>query len=317
MSKTNKPRLGRGLSSLLQISEPPEERESPAEKTEVSGGAPDRNRTGTGDDKPGAAVLDLPVASIQPNPHQPRREFNDTSIAELAASLKSTGLIQPVIVRQTAKGYELIAGERRLRAAKVAGLQTLPAIVKEVDGYTQAQMALIENIQREELNPLDRALAYRTLVQQLGLTHAELAARLGEDRTAITHFLRLLDLAEPVQEHIRTGKLTFGHGKVLAQLPADEQVRLAERVISQGLSVRNLERIKEEEKAGKAPPGSSSPPAAPSAHIKDLETRLSHHLGVRVQVKWAPKRGKGKVILIYDNLDQFEHLKDRLGFHMD
>src|SRR5204862_2530931 len=126
--------------------------------------------------------------------HQPRRQMNESSIAELAASLKSTGLIQPVIVRKVSTGYQLIAGERRWRAARLAGLASIPAIVREVDSFTQAQMALVENIQREDLNSLDRAESYRALIAQLGLTQAELAARLGEERSSIANYLRLLDL---------------------------------------------------------------------------------------------------------------------------
>src|SRR4029434_6962211 len=140
-----------------------------------------------------------------------RSRMNEASIAELAASLKSTGLVQPIIVRQHNGGYQLIAGERRLRAAKLAGLKTLPAIVREVDNFTQAQMALVENIQREDLNPIDRAQSYRALMDQLGLTQAELAGRLGEERSSVANYLRLLELAEPVRDLVRDGKLSMGH----------------------------------------------------------------------------------------------------------
>ena len=228
-------RLGRGLSSLLSVSEPVE---GSATEPAAGEGAARRGDTQHTAPPPGTAILDLPAESIRPNPHQPRRDFNETSLAELAQSLKTTGLIQPIIVRQVDGGYELIAGERRLRAAKLAGLATLPAIVKEVDGFTQAQMALIENIQREDLNAIDRALAYRMLIDQLGLTHGELAGRLGEDRTSVVHFLRLLDLTEPVRDLVRSGKLAAGHGKVLAGVTdAKEQERLAKLAIEQGLSV--------------------------------------------------------------------------------
>jgi ParB family chromosome partitioning protein len=258
--------------------------------------------------------LDLPIDSIRPNPHQPRREFNEASIAELALSLKSTGLIQPIIVRQTDGGYELIAGERRLRAAKQAGLTTLPAIVKEVDGFTQAQMALIENIQREDLNAIDRALAYRMLIDQLGLTQNELAGRLGEDRTSIVHFLRLLDLIEPVRDMVRSGKLSAGHGKILAGVTdAKEQERLGKLAIEQGLSVRNLERILEQIPAPKT---DAAEPAKPSNHLKDLEKSLSRQLGMKVQLKWSNEKKRGKMVISY-TLDQFDDLKQRLGVETD
>ena len=274
MSKLNKarPRLGRGLSSLLSLSgqgelghdapDDPSAASEEAESTGVKISPP-----------PGTAILDLAVDSIVPNPHQPRRVFDETSLKDLAGSLKSTGLIQPIIVRQVADGFQLIAGERRLRAAKLAGLATLPAIVKEVDSFTQAQMALIENIQREDLNPIDRALAYRMLIDQLGLTQNELAGRLGEDRTAITHFLRLLDLVEPVRDMVRQGQLTVGHGKLLAGVAdGQRQEELAKRAVEQGLSIRNLERLLETDTPSDAP---ATPSAKPSAHIRDLEKKLS------------------------------------------
>jgi ParB family chromosome partitioning protein len=257
------------------------------------------------------------VDSVLPNPHQPRREFNEASIAELATSLKSTGLIQPILVRSRAGGvgYELIAGERRLRAAKVAGLATIPALVREVDRYAQAQMALVENIQREDLNPIDRAFAYRTLIQELGLTQSELAGRLGEDRSSVTNYLRLLDLSEPVRDLVREGKLTMGHAKLLAGVAdPNEQKRLADRVVSANLSVRNLERLLQE-------PPTSTPAETPkdghsAAHIKDLEKTISGHLGVRVTVRQGPKH-RGKLVLHYGNLDQFDQLMERLGVMLE
>ncbi len=209
MSTKQKSRLGRGLSSLISVSDLPVE----AEVGAVSAPPPERESSGREATAAAAAAasprkfqpgaMDISVDAIAPNPHQPRRRMNEASIAELAASLKSTGLVQPIIVRQHNGGYQLIAGERRLRAAKLAGITTLPAIVRDVDSFTQAQMALVENIQREDLNPIDRAQSYRALMDQLGLTQAELAARLGEDRSSIANYLRLLDLTEPVRELVR------------------------------------------------------------------------------------------------------------------
>jgi ParB family transcriptional regulator, chromosome partitioning protein len=304
-------RLGRGLSSLLSVSEPVE---GSATEVAVGEGSAPQAAAQPISPPPGTAILDLPVESIRPNPHQPRRDFNETSLAELAQSLKTTGLIQPIIVRQVDGGHELIAGERRLRAAKLAGLATLPAIVKEVDGFTQAQMALIENIQREDLNAIDRALAYRMLIDQLGLTHGELAGRLGEDRTSVVHFLRLLDLTEPVRELVRSGKLSVGHGKVLAGVTdAKEQERLATVAIEQSLSVRNLERIIEQLPAPKA---ETAEPAKASNHLKDLEKSLSRQLGMKVQLKWSNETKRGKMVISY-TLDQFDDLKQRLGVETD
>jgi ParB family chromosome partitioning protein len=210
-------------------------------------------------------------------------------------------------------GYQLVAGERRWRAARLAGLTALPAIVREIDGFAQAQMALVENIQREDLNPIDRALGYRTLIQQLGLTQAELAGRLGEDRSSIANFIRLLDLAEPVKAMVRDGRLSVGHAKLIAGVSdVLEQERLANLVVSQELSVRNLERAMQEAApvAGAKPP---PPAAAPSAHLQDLEKSIARQLGMRVQVRSASKKGKGRLVIHYASLDQFDQLMSRLG----
>jgi ParB family chromosome partitioning protein len=173
-------------------------------------------------------------------------------------------------------------------------------------------MALVENIQRENLNPIDRAQAYRTLMNQLGLTQAELAGRMGEDRSSIANHLRLLDLAEPVQAMIGDGRLTLGHAKVLAGVPdVLEQERLANLVVSQGLSVRNLERLLQD--GAKAPAEVPAAPKSSAAHLLDLEKSLSGQLGMRVQVRSAAKKGKGRLVIHYGSLDQFDELLNRLG----
>jgi len=264
---------------------------------------------------PNGEPLLLDLSQIVPNPHQPRRTMTESSIAELAASLKSNGLIQPIVVRRVASGYELIAGERRWRAAKLAGLRQIPVIVKDVDAFTQAQMALVENIQREDLNPIERAQGYRSLMDQLGLTQAELASRLGEERSSIANFVRLLDLAEPVRTGVRDGQLTLGHAKLLAGVPDIlEQQRLAEIVIAQGLSVRNLERMLQSPTTAVPTPktATSSP-----AHQQELEKSLARQLGLRVQLRTGAKKGKGRLILHYASLDQFDELMGRLGVKID
>ena len=311
MSKIQKAksRLGRGLSSLISVSELPVE----DEVTE-----PDPTPTPTphieGLAKPPTVVggpTELPIDQIKPNPHQPRRQFDESSLTELAASLKSNGLIQPIIVRRIEDGYQLVAGERRLRAAKLAGFQAIPAIVRDVDSFTQAQLALVENIHREDLNPMDRAAGYRSLIDQLGLTQGELATRLGEERSTIANFLRLLELAEPVKNLIRNGQLSLGHAKVLAGV-ADilEQERLGNLAISQDLSVRNLERAIQTQTA---PPAAKSS-EAPSPHIQEMEKSFARQLGMRVQIRTAPKTySKGKVVIHYGSLDQFDQLLERLG----
>jgi len=304
----NKPRLGRGLSSLISVSDLPVERELPPEPHTMAPVEPPAAITVASE--PNGKPLEVPLEAVVPNPHQPRKRMDDAAIAELAASLKATGLIQPIIVRKQGEQYQLIAGERRWRAAKLAGLATLPAIVRDVDGFTQAQMALVENIQRENLNPIDRAQAYRTLMNQLGLTQAEVAGRMGEDRSSIANHLRLLDLAEPVQVMVSDARLTLGHAKLLAGVSDIlEQERLANLVVSQGLSVRNLERLLQEGTQRARVPESP----APSAHLNDLEKSLSRQLGLRVQLRAGAKKGRGRMILHYATLDQFDELLNRMG----
>lgn len=300
LNPKDRPRLGRGINSLLSPTAAPPAAPAPEADTTL----------------PHARVLEIPVDQVRPNPHQPRREFNEAALAALAESMKAAGVIQPIIVRQAPDGYELIAGERRLRAARLAGLSVIPAIVRETDPITQAQLALIENIQREDLNPIERAEAYRTLVEQLGLTQQELALRLGEDRSSIANYLRLLDLPQAAREYIRTGALSMGHAKVLMGIlePA-EQARLAALAVQESLSVRNLERIVSHGQTDDRPRPTRP---APSAHIQDLEKTLQRHLGMRVQLRTNPRnRGKGKLIIHYADLDQFDQLLARLGVQIE
>lgn len=312
-----RPRLGRGLSSLISVNEPQalsESEKGPA-PVEVPPRGPAKPVLREVDAAPTTAStsngqpLLIPVRAIVPNPHQPRRTFNDESLAELAGSIRSTGVIQPILVRQAGDQYQLIAGERRYRAAKLAGLTEIPALLRDVDAVTQAQMALIENIQREDLNAIDRAQGYRTLIDQLGLTQGELAGRLGEDRSSIANFLRLLELAQPVQQMVRDGRLSVGHAKLIAGVSdVLEQERLANLVMLQGLSVRNLERVIKE-----GPKAAPKPPAVSPAHLQDLEKSITRQLGLRVQVRSGAKKGKGRLVIHYSTLDQFDELLTRLN----
>jgi ParB family chromosome partitioning protein len=326
--KATKPksRLGRGLSSLISLSTPddppqqhpaiPASDASPASSANVSD--PSAASAPPATPAPaGVRVAEIPLSAIVPNPHQPRRHFNEASLNELAASLRTTGMIQPVIVRPAGDGsdtYQLIAGERRWRAARLAELPAVPALIRDVDTITQAQMALIENIQREDLNPLDRALAYQALIKQLGLTQAELAGRLGEDRSTVTHFVRLLELPDPVQELIRDGRLSMGHAKLLAGLPSPtEQQRLATLAVEQSLTVRNLERlVQDATTAAPTLPTADQPRLKPSAHLQELERTLSRELNLRAQIRPSNRKGHGRLVLHYTSLDQFDELLVRM-----
>jgi ParB family chromosome partitioning protein len=306
-----KPRLGRGLSSLISVSELPVQTEvqTPFERAVEPVSAASSSAPASAPLAPDGQPLMVSVDLIRPNPHQPRRTVNEVAIAELAASMKSSGIIQPLVLRRVVDGYELIAGERRLLAAKRAGLTEVPAIVRDVDSFTQAQMALVENIQREDLNPIDRALGYRVLIEQLGLTQVELAGRMGEDRSSVANYLRLLDLAEPVRNMVQDGRISMGHAKILAGV-ADvlEQQRLADLVVAQSLAVRNLERMLLERQV----PTTGRKVAGSSAHLQDLEKSLSRQLGMRIQVRSSSK-GKGRLIIHYGSLDQFDELLAKLG----
>lgn len=305
MSKVNKPRLGRGLSSLMSVTDDSPDL-TPAPSMLVppaDGGSPPTSNVPLGE-----RVIRVAVDEVKSNPHQPRREFNEASLRDLANSLKSNGLIQPIVVRQVGQTYELIAGERRLRAAKLAGLVDLPAIVKEVDGLTQAQLALVENIQREDLNPIDRAQAYQVLLQQLGLSHAELAMRLGEDRSTVSNHLRLLELAVPARDYLKSGQLTLGHAKVLAGVSdVLEQERLSKLVVDQELSVRNLEKVV----AGGTSTKGTKVTVGQTAHLKSLEKAISQQLGMRVNVR-SRQKGAGKLVVHFKDLDQFDELMNLL-----
>jgi ParB family chromosome partitioning protein len=275
----------------------------------------------------------VPIDRIVPNPHQPRRTFTESNLRELAESIRANGVIQPLVVRKkpgtsTSSGggsdsgsgggaqYELIAGERRLRASKLAGLTEVPCHVKDVDELTQAQLALVENIQREDLNPVERAEGYRTLMTQLGLTQAELATRLGEDRSTIANFVRLLDLAEPVKRYLREGLLSVGHAKLLAGVnDVLEQERLAKLVLQQGLSVRNLEKVMLNSPAAAAPKAAEDgvAQAGRQLHYQELEKSIAQQLGLRVQVSAGKGKGKGRVVIHFGSLDQFDQLMERLN----
>lgn len=308
MSKTDRdrPRLGRGLSTLLSSEQRREVGPKPI--LEVPSSPPPSAPVTAG-----GAVIDLPLSSISANPSQPRRRFEISKLNELADSLKGTGLIQPVIVRQLNGSYQLIAGERRWRAAEIAGLTTIPAIVREVDGAAQAEMALVENIQREDLNPIERAEAYRKMIEQLGLTQNELADKLGDDRSTIANHLRLLTLAPEVREQIADRTLSLGHAKVLAGLEDPAlQAKLAQRAIVEDWSVRQLEAaIKQGGQA--AEPKKAKPP---SAHLLEMEKTIARQIGMRVQVRSSGKT-KGRLVIHYGSLDQFDELVAKLGVRLD
>ena len=311
-----KSRLGRGLNSLMGFSTSDAAAgtlESGPVMAEVGDGGA-IHAAGVEAAIPRGTPAALPIESVIPNPRQPRRTFDDVSLVELAESIKVNGVIQPIVVRAVGDHYELIAGERRLRASKLAGLETIPAFIRAADELEQAQLALVENVQREDLNAIDRAAAYHTLIHELGLTQAELSSRLGENGSVISNHLRLLELPLDVRELIKEGAISLGHAKVLAGVkdPA-EQSRLAKLIVGQSLSVRNLERVI----AAPAEAGTRESGAAPSAHLRSVELALTRQIGLRVQLKTGAAKSKGKLVIHYKSLDEFDSLVSRLGATLD
>jgi ParB family transcriptional regulator, chromosome partitioning protein len=261
------------------------------------------------------------VAEIRPNPHQPRRYFDDARLTELSESIKQQGILQPLIVRKLEQGYELIIGERRLRAAQKAGLDRVPVIIKDVTDAESMEMALVENIQREELTPIEEALAYRQLMEELHLTQEEVASRVGKSRPVITNLLRVLSLPEEIKEEIDRGNLSIGHARPLLALGMPEQqVAMARRILRQGMSVRETETLVAQTVAQPLPesvtgaavqdPSEESSPARHDIHISALEEELIRTFGTKVRLR--PKKKGGRIEIEYYSNEELEGILARL-----
>ena len=266
-----------------------------------------------GEDTPPPAPSDglrmLAIDELRPGKYQPRSHMEQTALAELAESIKTQGVIQPILVRPLAGGgYEIVAGERRWRAARLAGLTTVPTLVKEIPDQQALAAALIENIQREDLNPLEEAVGIQRLTQEFGLTHQAVAETLGRSRTAVTNLLRLLDLAPPVRELLAEGRIDMGHARALLALPVTRQIDLAREAAHKGLTVREVEQ------RVAAALKTSQPPPRPRADrdVARLEEEWSERLGTTVQIKASGKRG-GKLVLTYRTLDELDQFLSKLG----
>jgi len=241
----------------------------------------------------GSEPSEVDLDSIVPGPMQPRTHFDEASLQSLADSIRSHGIVQPLLVRRRGDGFELIAGERRWRAARLAGITRVPVVVKEVPDESLLEIALIENIQRENLNPIEEALAYKKLIETVGLTQEALASRVGRDRSYITNYLRLLRLPDDLQQLVKEGRLSTGHARTLLALShADLQRRLARQIIDHGLSVRATEQLvhKATEEKPKTPRG----PQVVDPNVRAAETKLRRALGTQVKILQA-ENGKGKI----------------------
>jgi ParB family chromosome partitioning protein len=297
MSAPKRQALGRGLAALIPGAKPPEAQAAPA--------AP-AGRAGEG-------LRTVAIEDVHPAPGQPRKQFDDARLDELAESIKAQGIIQPLVVRlRDGGGYELIAGERRWRAAQRAGLHEVPAVVRDVAEKSAFEMALVENLQREDLNPIEEAQGFERLVEEFGYTQEALAARVGKDRSTVANSLRLLRLPAGVRGMVVEGRLSMGHARALLGLEsADEIERLARRVVSRELSVRQVELLVKREREGQAGDKAAPTPHRPSASARDLGERLSRALGTRVRVVESGP-GKGQLEISYHSLDQLDAVLARL-----
>ncbi len=255
----------------------------------------------------------LAVQVMQPGKYQPRHHFDDAKLDELAASIKAQGLIQPVVVREIGNGrYELIAGERRWRAAQKAGLEEVPALVKSVPEQAVVAMALIENIQREDLSPLEEAQALARLIDEFGLTHQSVADEVGRSRAAVSNLLRLLDLPEAIKRLLDAGQLQMGHARALASVqPEARAIALARQAADNAWSVRELEEAVRRASAPGPDPKPATPAARPDPNITALERDLAEKLATRVQLAHT-RNGRGKLVIHYHSLDELDGILGRI-----
>jgi ParB family chromosome partitioning protein len=277
------PRLGRGLDALLSVYEPSQEKEE---------------------------LKKLPLDLLQRGKYQPRTHMDKTALEDLAASIKAQGVVQPIVVRPITNGnYEIVAGERRWRAAQLAGLDTIPAVVRRIPDEAAIAIALIENIQRENLNPVEEANALQRLIDEFQMTHQKVSEAVGRSRAAVTNLLRLLTLQADVREMLEDGKMDMGHARALLALEGLQQSKTARQVVERGLSVRETETLVRrllEKPAGRKGGHRHSDP-----DVRALQQKLSDKLGAKVRISHS-KRGKGKIVIEFDNLDVLDGILGRI-----
>lgn len=341
-SKTKRTnRLGRGLSSLMArpvTITPPSieesiEQDSRADETPTAiataepvstanaTATPELSTATTSPDNraSNAGLVYLSVHVIQPNRHQPRQHFDQTALQQLADSIRAEGLIQPIVVRPLSQPdvqatHELVAGERRWRAAQLAGLEVLPAIVRELDDQQMAEWALIENLQREDLNPIERAEAFQHLIDRFGFSHEQVASRVGVDRSTVSNLLRLLMLSEPVRQLVQAGRLSMGQARALAAVSDKQlQLTLANQAIRQEWSVRKIEQAVRAAIEGQPDTGPIAPAKARTGHLRDLEEQIGQQLNTRVRIRPGRKKGSGTLSIEFYSLDQFDAMLAALG----
>ncbi|CAJ2376802.1 MAG: ParB/RepB/Spo0J family partition protein [Gammaproteobacteria bacterium] len=293
MTKKKKARLGRGLGALLG--------DVRADARDAAAG-----------DAEGAQLMQLPIEQLQRGKYQPRAKMDRAALEELAASISAEGVLQPILARRVARGrYEIVAGERRWRGAQLAGLRTVPAVVRAISDRSAMAVALIENIQREDLGALEEAAGFQRLLDEFGLTHQEIADTIGRSRASVTNLLRLLALAPEVKKLLAAGKLEMGHARALLALPSSRQLAAARKVIADGLTVRGAETLVKRLLAGASGGDASGRGGARvTTDVSQLEERLSARLGARVSIQ---HRGKnGKVVIHYHSPEELEGILARI-----
>lgn len=287
--------LGRGLDSLLPGRSAPAPIAMPA--------------------PPPTGAQEISVELIDPNPYQTRRQINEVSLAELTESIRASGVVQPIVVRPAANGrFQLVAGERRWLASKRAGKTTVPAVMRQISNEQAMEITIIENLQREDLNPMEQARAFERLSHEFKLTQEQIAARTGKDRTSIANFIRLLKLPDSLQEALENGAISFGHGKVLAGLVGfpEHLEKAAHEVITRQLSVRQTEELAAKLLQPEPEEQKQQKPAAPiDPNVREAQRTLERSLGVKVEIQ--DRQGKGKIILKYGSLDDFDRILEALG----
>jgi ParB family chromosome partitioning protein len=289
MTTMKKKRLGRGLGSLI-------------------GDIEDAVNTSPAASVDGLAEID--IDRIQRGRYQPRQMFEPEALQELADSIRAQGVVQPIVVRPEGDHFELVAGERRWRAAQLAGLQKIPAVVRVLDARSTAAIALIENIQREDLNPLEEAQAFMRLIEEFDLTHQQVADSVGRSRAAVSNLLRLLDLAEPVKQQVNEGLLDMGHARALLALIRHDQIEVAKLVVNRGLSVRETELLVKKTLAAQTTGKTQS--AASDPDVKRLETRISEKLGAGVKIK-SGKKGAGQLIISFNSSAELDGILEHIA----
>ncbi len=313
-AKHNKPRLGRGLSSLITDSAAAPAVDV-ADRYVPTPEAPQRPANQGG-------PVEIPIESIQPNPYQARRDFKESDLADLANSISEQGILQPILVAPSEgdveKAYTVIAGERRLRAARRLGHETVPCIIRQASRQQMLEWALIENIQRMDLNPVERAQACRDYIDRFSLTQAEAAQRLGQPRASVANYLRILDLPDVILEMLIAGSLSFGHAKVLAGLAGQEQrqIALATQAARKSLSVRELEKLAAAA-PGAAAAQATSQPKSKAAYLVDIERQLTTAISTRVVIKPGRAKNTGRIIIEYHGIEDFDRITQALGAELE